>query len=119
MYHTGSEMLGVLIARASGQLFDVFLRERIFEPLGMVDTGFHVPAGKLDRLPPEYFQDPETGELAVYDEPDGQWSRPPAFPSGAAGLVSTADDFLAFGRCCSMSGDTASSAFCLGRRSRR
>jgi len=98
LYHTGSEMLGVLIARAAGQPFGEFLRERIFQPLGMVDTGFVVPEGQLDRLPTQYIHDPQTGDLAVFDPPDGQWSRSPAFPSGAAGLVSTADDFLAFGQ---------------------
>src|ERR1700737_3155327 len=50
VYHTGSDVLGVLIARASGQPFESFLRERIFEPLGMRDTAFSVPASKLDRL---------------------------------------------------------------------
>jgi len=50
MYNTGSDVLGVLIARAAGQEFETFLRERIFEPLGMKDTGFSVPAAKLDRL---------------------------------------------------------------------
>jgi CubicO group peptidase (beta-lactamase class C family) len=98
LYNTGSDVLGVLIARASGQPFETFLRERIFEPLGMVDTGFAVPADRLHRLPPQYFTDPHSGELDVFDESNGQWSRPPAFQSGAAGLVSTADDFLAFGQ---------------------
>jgi CubicO group peptidase (beta-lactamase class C family) len=96
LYNTGSEVLGVLIARASGQPFDVFLRERIFAPLGMKDTAFSVPAGDIDRLATSYTTDPETGALQVYDQPAGQWSTPPAFPSGAAGLVSTAADFLAF-----------------------
>jgi CubicO group peptidase (beta-lactamase class C family) len=96
MYNTGSDVLGVLIARASGRPFEAFLRERIFEPLGMVDTGFSVPAADLDRLPPGYNTDFETGALAVYDEPAGQWSKPPAFPSGAGGLVSTVDDYVAF-----------------------
>lgn len=50
MYHTGSDVLGVLIARASGQPLETFLRERLFEPLGMKDTGFSVPASALDRL---------------------------------------------------------------------
>ena len=50
LYHTGSDVLGVLIARATGQSLEAFLQERIFEPLGMKDTGFHVPADKLDRL---------------------------------------------------------------------
>ena len=99
MYNTGSDVLGVLIARASGQPLETFLRERIFEPLGMKDTGFSVPAAKLDRLATSYRTDPATGALELYDEAaGGQWSRPPAFPSGAGGLVSTVDDYLAFGQ---------------------
>jgi len=89
----------VLISRASGQPFETFLRERLFGPLGMKDTGFSVPASELDRLPTSYWTDLQTGALQVYDEPEGgQWSSPPAFPSGAAGLVSTIDDYLAFGQ---------------------
>ena len=97
MYSTGSDVLGVLIARASGQPFEAFLRERIFDPLGMKDTGFSVPAEKINRLATSYATNPQTAALEVYDPPaNGQWSRPPAFPAGASGLVSTADDFLAF-----------------------
>lgn len=97
MYHTGSDILGVLIARASGQSLGSFLHERIFEPLGMKDTGFYVPADKLERVPHCYRADTATGGLTVYAEPDDpRWSRPPAFESGGAGLVSTADDLLAF-----------------------
>jgi len=99
MYSTGSDVLGVLIARASGQALETFLRERLFEPLGMKDTGFSVPATKLDRLATGYWTNPETGAFEVYDEAEGgQSSRPPAFPSGAGGLVSTIDDYLAFGQ---------------------
>ena len=97
MYSTGSDVLGVLIARASGQPFEAFLRERIFDPLGMKDTGFSVPAEKINRLATSYATNPQTGAFEIYDPPaNGQWSRPPAFPAGASGLVSTADDFLAF-----------------------
>jgi CubicO group peptidase (beta-lactamase class C family) len=97
LYNTGSDVLGVLIARASGQPLETFLRERIFEPLGMQDTGFSVPAAKLDRLATSYWTRHATGTLAIYDEAaGGQWSRPPAFPSGAGGLVSTVDDYLVF-----------------------
>ncbi|MDQ1534558.1 MAG: hypothetical protein QOF28_2319 [Actinomycetota bacterium] len=96
LYHTGADVLGVLIARASGQSFAAFLRERIFEPLGMSDTGFSVPHADVDRFATSYLTDPDTGALSVFDAPDGQWSTPPAFPSGGAGLVSTGDDFLAF-----------------------
>jgi CubicO group peptidase (beta-lactamase class C family) len=96
LYHTGADVLGVLIARASGQTFEGFLHERIFEPLGMKDTTFSVPAGELDRLATSYFTDPESGALDLFDPPAGQWSTPPAFPSGGAGLVSTGEDYLAF-----------------------
>ncbi len=99
MYNTGADVLSVLIARVSGQPLETFLRERLFEPLGMKDTGFSVPAASLDRLATSYWTDPTSGKLTVYDSAeDGQWSRPPAFPSGAGGLVSTIDDYLAFGQ---------------------
>ncbi|MGA8117501.1 MAG: serine hydrolase domain-containing protein [Actinocatenispora sp.] len=99
MYHTGSDVLGVLMARASGRPLEEFLAERIFQPLGMTDTGFHVPADKLDRLTAAYQPDPGTGGLTLVDDPgDSRWAEPPAFPSagGGPGLVSTADDLLAF-----------------------
>jgi CubicO group peptidase (beta-lactamase class C family) len=99
MYHTGSDVLGVLIARASGQPFETFLHERLFEPLGMSDTGFSVPATKLDRLATSYWTNPQSGATEIYDRAEGgEWSRPPAFPSGGAGLVSTVDDYLSFAR---------------------
>jgi CubicO group peptidase (beta-lactamase class C family) len=98
LYGTGSNVLGVLIERVSGQPFETFLRERIFEPLGMNDTGFCVPTDKLDRLASCYFPNPQTGALDLFDgREESQWSRPPTFPSGANGLVSTLDDYLAFG----------------------
>ncbi len=99
MYDTGFGVLGVLIARASSQTLETFLRERIFEPLGMKDTGFSVPAAKLDRLAPCYQVNPETRALELFDDVGGsQWSRPPGFPDAAGGLVSTIDDYLAFGQ---------------------
>jgi CubicO group peptidase (beta-lactamase class C family) len=99
IYNTGSDVLGVLIARASGQPLETFLRERIFEPLEMRDTSFSVPASRLGQLATSYWTDPKSGKHTVYDEAEGsQWSHPPAFPSGAGGLVSTIDDYLAFGQ---------------------
>ncbi|HET7095723.1 MAG TPA: serine hydrolase, partial [Thermomicrobiales bacterium] len=99
LYGTGSNVLGVLIGRAAGQPFDAFLRDRIFAPLGMNDTGFSVPADKLDRLATSYSTDPQTGKRAVYDSVvDSRWAKPPAFPAAASGLVSTCDDYLAFAR---------------------
>jgi CubicO group peptidase (beta-lactamase class C family) len=100
LYNTGADILGVLVARASGMPFDEFLAERVFGPLGMQDTGFHVPAADHLRFT-EYYRpdpDPDAAELAVVDRPDGQWSVRPAFCSGAGGLVSTVDDLLAFQR---------------------
>ncbi|MBB5866854.1 CubicO group peptidase (beta-lactamase class C family) [Allocatelliglobosispora scoriae] len=96
-YHISSDLLGVLVARVSGQSFEAFLRERVFGPLGMNDTGFHVPAGKIDRLPPLYAPDPQTGQFHVWDEAQGgRHSRPPAFQGGGGGLSSTVDDYHAY-----------------------
>lgn len=97
LYNTCSDLQGALVARVTGQPFGEFLAERIFAPLGMPDTGFHVPADKLGRFA-TYYRPVAGGGLERIDGPDGQWSTPPAFPSGAGGLVSTVDDWLAFGR---------------------
>lgn len=91
-YNTAYDVLGVLIARASGMSLSDFLAARVFGPLGMVDTGFSVAAGSLPRLPTAH------AGTSVFDPPSGQWSAPPPFESGAGGLVSTVDDYLAFGR---------------------
>ncbi|MFE5317980.1 serine hydrolase domain-containing protein [Paenibacillus sp. NPDC056579] len=97
MYHLGSDILGILIARASGQSLEQFLHTRLFVPLGMKDTGFYVPAEKLNRFTSSYMAGKETGELAVHDEASAsRWAEPPLFPSGGGGLVSTVDDYLAF-----------------------
>jgi CubicO group peptidase (beta-lactamase class C family) len=71
--------------------------ERLFEPLGMKDTSFFLPESGLDRLATSYIArdpfNPDVGGYELYDAArGGQWSRKPAFLSGAAGLVSTADD---------------------------
>lgn len=97
LYQVGAEVLGALVARAAGRPFDRFLQARVFEPLGMVDTGFAVPPGSLARFGPCYGVD-EAGERSVYDETEGGWATPPAFPSGGAGLVSTVADYLTFAR---------------------
>src|SRR6266567_1950108 len=94
LYNTGAQVLGVLVARAAGQPFSEVLATRIFEPLGMRDSGFWT--ADTHRLATAYQLTP--GGLVVLDEPGGKWSRPPDFGDGAAGLVSTADDLLAFAR---------------------
>jgi CubicO group peptidase (beta-lactamase class C family) len=97
MYNTSAQVLGVVIARAAGKELPTVMRERVFEPLGMVDTGFFVPAGKLHRLTTFYAPDLDTGALRVLDEPTASWwSRPPAHPDASGWLVSTIDDYWAF-----------------------
>ncbi|WP_158718474.1 serine hydrolase domain-containing protein [Streptomyces lavendulae] len=98
-YHLSHDVLGVLVSRVTGRPFETFLRERVLDPLGMKDTAFHVPADKIDRLPPSYAPDPQTGEFTVWDEAKtGQYSAPPAFQAGGGGLVSTVDDYHAYFR---------------------
>jgi CubicO group peptidase (beta-lactamase class C family) len=94
LYSAGSQVLGVLAARAGGAPFEEVMRDRILRPAGMRDTGFY--AADPARLATAY--ENRDGRLAVTDRPDGAWSRPPRFPDGAGGLVSTAADLLAFGR---------------------
>jgi CubicO group peptidase (beta-lactamase class C family) len=95
-YNTGAQVAGVLIERVAGAPIADVLRMRVFDPLGMVDTGFYVPADKLDRFTTQYDSDADTGEVRVLDRPDGWWSTPPAMPNASGWLVSTVDDVWAF-----------------------
>jgi CubicO group peptidase (beta-lactamase class C family) len=98
-YNTGAHVLSVLVARAAGQPLGDFLRSRIFEPLGMAETGFSMPAEMTGRLPSYYMSNFATGQLELQAlSAPSEWSRPPTFPTGAAGLLSTAADYLAFAR---------------------
>jgi CubicO group peptidase (beta-lactamase class C family) len=94
LYNTGTTVLSVLAARATGRPFEEVLQARIFEPLGMRDTSFWT--SDTERLATSYR--PTDEGPVVWDEPDGAWSRQPAFCDGSAGLLSTADDLLAFAR---------------------
>jgi CubicO group peptidase (beta-lactamase class C family) len=97
LYTAGSDIQGVLVARASGQPLSRFFEERIFGPLGMKDTAFFAPPAKIDRFVTAYRS--QGNEVIVSDEPGtGKWSRRPKFEQGDAGLVSTVDDYLAFAR---------------------
>jgi CubicO group peptidase (beta-lactamase class C family) len=93
LYNACSDLQGVLVERASGRPFPEFLAERIFGPLGMSDTAFFVPPDKHERLLP-YF----AADLSPADPSVDRYLEPPGFASGAGGLVSTADDMLAFAR---------------------
>lgn len=97
MYETAANVTVVLVARATGTSFGAAMRERICDPLGMKDTAFSVDSENIDRLATAYArEDAAAGGPVVDDAPDGRWSRPPVFESGGGGLVSTAEDYLAF-----------------------
>jgi CubicO group peptidase (beta-lactamase class C family) len=96
LYATSFDILGVLIARVAGQSLGEFMAERLFEPLGMVDTDFAIPAAKLERLAHYYGPDP-SGALHEADAREA-WTSRPAFESAGGGLLGTADDWLRFAR---------------------
>ncbi|MFF2085041.1 serine hydrolase domain-containing protein [Nocardia sp. NPDC058176] len=96
LYHVGAQILGFLVARAAGISLSQFLADRVLGPLGMVDTGFAVPADKLARFGPQYTE--RDGVRVVYDPVDGQWASPPVFEGGGDGLVSTLADYHRFAR---------------------
>jgi CubicO group peptidase (beta-lactamase class C family) len=96
-YSVSTDVLGLVVQRLSGTKFEDFLRTRIFEPLGMVDTGFQVPADQLDRLPEAWWLHPEKGTI-VFDQAGSKssFARPPVLVSGGGGLVSTTADYHRF-----------------------
>ena len=94
-YSVSTDVLGRVVEVASGQAFDAFVEERILDPLGMDDTAFWVPEEKHGRFMANYARLGDN--LVVADSPvDGQYTRPPAFPSGGGGLTSTASDYIRF-----------------------
>jgi CubicO group peptidase (beta-lactamase class C family) len=94
MYHSGIDILAVLLARVAGRPLARLLEERLFAPLGLADTGFYVPAEKIGRLATSYTKHGD--DLVEWDMPaDGKWAKPPAFPSE---VVSTIDDYCSFCR---------------------
>ena len=96
-YSVSTDILGYLVEKISGQKFEDYLRARIFKPLGMVDTDFHVHPGKEARLAACYV--PAKGGMDLQDDPaKSPYLQPPGFVSGGGGLVSTASDYLKFCR---------------------
>jgi CubicO group peptidase (beta-lactamase class C family) len=98
-YSVSTDVLGAVVQRLSGQGLDEFFRERIFAPLGMDDTFFHVPADKLHRLTDCYAIVPGKGRVLYDAGAASAWAKPPTQISGGGGLVSTALDYHRF---CSM-----------------
>ncbi|HYO85726.1 MAG TPA: serine hydrolase domain-containing protein [Dermatophilaceae bacterium] len=106
MYHTSYEVLGILLSRVAGHCLEQVLTERILGPLGMRDTRFWVRPPDRDRLPTLYATDEHGWGLIAYDTPAAsRWARPPGLQSAGHGLVSTAADYLAFGRMLAREGD--------------
>lgn len=113
-YSVSTDVLGRVIEVISGQPLDRFLAQRIFEPLGMTDTGFHVEAGKLERFAAMYASTSEAPPPRLSPEPtrvqpplpqglklvdpatDGRFAKPPKVLSGGGGLTSTTGDYLRF-----------------------
>jgi CubicO group peptidase (beta-lactamase class C family) len=97
-YSNSTDVLGRVVEVASGMSLDQFFQKRIFGPLGMKDTGFHVPAESLDRLMACYRRDPVSGVISLAD-PGGAasaYAKPPNVFSGGGGLASTIGDYFRF-----------------------
>ncbi len=92
-YSVATDVLGYLVGLISGQPFEQFLQQRIFQPLGMVDTGFFVPPEKASRFADCYVT---SASGALVSAPGRNFLEPPAAPSGGGGLVSTAGDYMRF-----------------------
>jgi CubicO group peptidase (beta-lactamase class C family) len=94
-YSIALDVAGAVVEKVSGVAFDAFLAQRIFTPLGMADTGFTVPAARLGRMTSNY-NVTEKGLEPLDVPPATIYARPPAFPYGGAGLVSSARDYARF-----------------------
>lgn len=95
-YSIATDVLGYLVEIISGQPFETFLAEKIITPLGMVDTGFHVPTEKLPRLAANYARGAD-GQPKLIDDPQtSRYGKPRMVHSGGGGLVSTNADYLRF-----------------------
>jgi CubicO group peptidase (beta-lactamase class C family) len=104
-YSVSTDVLGYLVGKVSGKPFEVFMKERIFDPLGMVDTAFYVPEEKMSRFCACYAIGALGSKVEVDQAPTLQddprtspYLKPPSFVSGGGGLVSTAADYMRFAR---------------------
>ncbi len=97
-YSVSTDILGAVVEKLSGQTLAAYFAEHVFEPLGMVDTGFQVPADKLDRMPDCYVWDP-VKRMKMFDiGADSAWAKAPGYFSGGGGLTSTLADYHRFAR---------------------
>jgi CubicO group peptidase (beta-lactamase class C family) len=100
-YSVATDVLGYLVEVISGQPFQVYLKDKVLKPLGMVDTDFHVPADKHERFAANYQAGASNangaGKLELIDDPGkSRYLNPRKVNSGGGGLVSTASDYLRF-----------------------
>ena len=93
-YSRSTDVLGAVIEKISGQSLGVFLKDNIFGPLGMVDTGFYVPQSQWHRIAEPFNKDPDSGEPVRLKNV----REPPVSESGGGGLVSSVHDYLRFQR---------------------
>lgn len=100
MYGLSADVLGAVAEVVTGKRYGDFLREEIFEPLEMADTGFYVPENKLERFAQNYIWNEEKGELEIFSDCNlGEYyGADVSFESGGAGLVSTMEDYSHFAR---------------------
>ncbi|HEY2480958.1 MAG TPA: serine hydrolase domain-containing protein [Caulobacteraceae bacterium] len=96
MYSLSTDVCGALVEKISGVRFDKFLRETIFEPLGMKDTAFAVPADKRDRFCANYRRNPDKSLGLIDDPATSEYLTEPSFFSGGGGLTGTTEDYLRF-----------------------
>jgi CubicO group peptidase (beta-lactamase class C family) len=96
-YGVSTDIIGFLVEKLSGKKLGEYMQETIFSPLGMEDTGFHVPANKVDRLTQIYTADRKTGQtIVMQNEPLGDFMSDPAIHNAGGGLVSTMQDYFTF-----------------------
>ena len=95
-YSIASDVVGHLVAVISGRPFEEFLRERVIAPLGMTDTDFFVPSGKVSRFAANYEKGPDGKPWLIDDPETSRFLKSPNAPSGGGGLVGTARDYMRF-----------------------
>lgn len=115
MYSIATDVCGALVQRISGKPFDVYLKDHIFGPLGMVDTDFFVPADKVDRFAANYIKTPSRAMFPIEFPLQADYLKPPAMLGGGGGLVGTMADYIRFGDCL-RAGGTLDGVRIIGRR---